>query len=67
MKARRVNATFTIAEDSPNLGLVFKIGNKISRWEELTPLEQRKMLNGWSGMYLLFFRHLKEEDDESEM
>ena len=60
--ARKVKATFGIAEDDNNAGVAFYIGKKIVQWNDLTYKEQVKMLNAWSGMYGLFYRFLKEEE-----
>lgn len=60
-KARRINATFNIAEDDNNAGVCFYIAGRKSRWDELTAKEQVKMLNAWAGMYELFYRFLKNE------
>ena len=59
MKARTVKATFEIREDYANAGVVFKVGNKIIEWKDLTYKEQVKMLNAWAYMHQLFDRFLK--------
>ena len=64
MKARKIKATFEIKEDSHNAGVCFYIGGKKSEWKELTAKEQVKMLNAWVGMYELFYRFLKDEDND---
>ena len=58
--ARKVKATFEIAEDNNNAGVIFYIGQKKSDWENLTYLEKVKMLNAWAGMYQLFYKFLEE-------
>lgn len=62
MKARKIKATFEIRLDSPNAGVCFYIGGKITEWNALTAKEQVKMLNAWAGMYELFYRFLKDEN-----
>lgn len=62
MKARKVKATFEIREDSDNAGVCYYISGKKVGWEDLTAREQRKMLSAWAGMYELFSRFLKEEE-----
>lgn len=63
MKARKIKATFEIREDSHNAGVCFYIGGRKSEWNALSAKEQVKMLNAWSGMYQLFYRFLKDEQD----
>ena len=63
MKSRTIKATFEIREDSHNAGVCFYIGGKKSEWNALTAREQVKMLNAWTGMYQLFSRFLKEEEE----
>jgi hypothetical protein len=60
---RNIFAKFAIREDSHNAGVSFHIGNKLVEWKDLTYKEQVKMLNAWVGMYELFYRFLKEEED----
>ena len=61
---RTIKAVFTIKEDDYNAGVRFLAGRKMIRWEELSRKEQVMMLNAWSGMYELFYRFLKEEEDD---
>ena len=63
-RARKVNATFEIREDSNNAGVCFYISGRKTEWKELTAREQVKMLNAWAGMYELFYRFLKDEDEQ---
>ena len=58
---RNIYAKFSISEDSNLSGVVFYSGNKKTQWEDLTHLEQVKMLNSWAGMYRLFYEHVKED------
>ena len=62
MKARKVKSTFEIREDDNNAGVCYYIGGKKVDWKDLTAKEQVKMLNAWAGMYQLFYRFLKEEE-----
>lgn len=59
---RKVKATFEIREDYDNAGVFYYIAGKKVSWGELTAKEQRKMLKAWAGMYELFYRFLKEEE-----
>ena len=64
MKTKRnIFTKFNIREDSNNAGVCFYIGNKLSEWKDLTYKEQVKVLNAWAGMYKLFYRFLKEEEE----
>lgn len=63
MKKRSIYSKFIIREDSHNAGVSFYVGNKRVEWKDLTYHEQVKMLNAWAGMYELFYRFLKEEDE----
>lgn len=54
MKARTVKATFEIREDYDNAGVVFKIGNKVVGWEDLTYNEKVTMLESWMKTYQSF-------------
>ena len=56
---REVLATFTISEDDNNAGVQFKVEDKVVEWNDLSKLEQIKMLNAWAGMWELFGRFLK--------
>lgn len=60
---RNIFTKFSIREDSNDAGVCFYIGNKLSEWKDLTYKEQVKVLNAWAGMYQLFYRFLKEEEE----
>ena len=62
-RKRNIYAKFNIREDSNNAGVVFRVGNRLVGWKDLTRAEQVKMLNAWAGMYGLFYRFLKEEGE----
>lgn len=55
MKARTVKATFEIREDYVYAGVVFKVGNKVVEWEDLTYNEKVTMLESWMKTYQSFF------------
>lgn len=61
---RNIFSKFAIREDSRNAGVSFYVGNKLVEWKDLTRKEQIKMLNAWAGMYELFYRFLKKEEEE---
>lgn len=54
MKARTVKATFEIREDYYG-DVVFKVGNKVVEWEDLTYNEKVAMLESWMKTYQSFF------------
>lgn len=58
---RTVKAIFEIEENSDNAGVYFKCGKKNIDWQELTRLEQIRMLNAWLGHRELFINFLKTE------
>lgn len=59
---RSIKAIFEIEEDSDIAGVMFECEGKTIQWENLSRLEQIRMLNAWAGHYKLFSRFLKEED-----
>lgn len=65
-KKRTIQSVFTIREDYDNAGVCFKASNKLVEWKDLTAQEQRRTLNAWAAMYELFYRFLKEEEDDTE-
>jgi len=63
---RTIKAVFSVKEDDYNAGVHFLAGRKTIRWDGLSRKEQVMMLNAWSGMYELFYRFLKDEDESSD-
>lgn len=61
MSKRTIKAVFEISEDYDLAGVHFICGRKKIKWEELTKMEQIRMLNAWGSHWQLFERFLKEE------
>ena len=58
---RTITAIFEIQEDSNLAGVYYKADGEKIEWEQLSRLEQIRMLNAWAGHHELFSRFLKEE------
>lgn len=58
---RTIKAIFEIEENSNIAGVMFEYEGKTIRWEDLSRLEQIRMLNGWVAHYELFYKFLKED------
>lgn len=59
---RTIKAIFEIEEDSNIAGVMFECEGKTIQWQDMSRLEQIRMLNAWAGHCKLFSRFLKEED-----
>jgi hypothetical protein len=57
---RTIKATFEIEEDSDIAGVLFECDGNTIQWQDLTRLEQIRMLNAWVGHYKLFYKLTKE-------
>lgn len=56
-----IKAIFSIKEDSNIAGIEFFNENGKTDWDNLTRVEQIKLLNSWISFYELFLRNLKDE------
>lgn len=59
---RTIKAIFEIEEDSNIAGVMFECEGKTIQWQDMSRLEQIRMLNAWASHHQLFSRFLKEED-----
>ena len=58
---RTIKATFSIQEDSDLVGVKFYgEKGKVIQWEDLSKMEQTRMLNSWAQFHGLFIEHLKK-------
>ena len=58
---REINAIFVIQADSDLIGVRFESEGKTLDWNDLTRLEQIRMLNGWAAQHKLFYNFVKSE------
>jgi hypothetical protein len=59
---RTIKAIFEIQEDSDLAGVHFECDGKTMEWQDLSRLEQIRMLNAWLGHRQLFERFVKKEE-----
>lgn len=59
---RIIHAIFEIQAESNISGVRFESEGKTLNFEDMTRLEQIRMLNGWASAHKLFYKHVKEED-----
>lgn len=61
MSMKTIKAIFEIEEDSDIAGVMFESEGKTIQWENLSRLEQIRMLNAWVAHYELFYKFIKED------
>ena len=59
---RAINAIFEIQADSDIVGVRFECNGRTLDWDDLTRMEQIRMLNGWAAEHRLFYNSVKQED-----